>query len=866
MCAHPLLERDDDLHRLNRALDQASAGQGHIVLVSGEAGIGKTTFVEHFLETSAATACALTGHCDPLFTPTPLGPLYDIARQTNGKLLALLESNAPRAALFSSMLGLVGASEKPTVVVIEDIHWADEATLDLVKYLGRRIASTKILLVLTHRDDEVAGQPSLRRLLGDLAVSKSTLRIELPRLSMDAVRVLIAGRPVDAGDLHRQTSGNPFYVTEVLSSGAGGLPATVRDAVLARAARLGPRCRSVLDAAAVIGSRIDLGMLERVAKGAVAGLAECVKVGVLEACSGAIAFRHELAREAVLGDIDPARRRELSRLALDALQSSHRRSDLALLVQYAAGAGDSAAVVEYGVAAAQAATSAGAHRQAAAHYARVLEHAVDRPDDERAGYCEAYAEECTIIDDLPEAERGRRLAIGLWRDSANPLKEGENLAELAWPLVRGGRNAEAEQTSRRAIAVLEALPPSRQLANAYRIQAHLTMLDRDCPVAVRLGEQAIELAGRFGDTLTIAAAENVIGAALLVSGAEEGLAHLERSIALGREIGFDSVVGNGLMNTGSSYGELYRLADAERYFAEGIAYTAERDLDYANHYMQAWLALVRLYQGRWAESEQIALGLITLPNLSVISRIVALVALGRVRARRGDADAMVVLDQALELAAQTGTLQRLAPVRAARAEAAWLAGDRKRTAEEARAAYELATTHSHRWFTGELLLWRTLGGEAIDLPSWAASPFLWQLKGNWRRAAAAWEKLGCVYECARALADGDHDAQIQALEIFNGLGAAPAAAALRQRMRCAGVRKIPRGPRQSTRANPFGLTRRELEILGCLSGGLTNNVIGARLHVSPKTVDHHVSSVLAKLGAASRGEAARIARAEQLIG
>ena len=866
MCAQPLLERDLDLNRLAAALEQASAGHGHIVLVSGEAGIGKTTFVEHFASTIAGKACVATGHCDPLFTPTPLGPMYDIARQTNGRLLTLLESNAPRAALFSAMLGLVNASEQATVVVIEDIHWADEATLDLVKYLGRRIGSTKVLLVLTYRDDEVAGHPSLRSLLGDLAVSKSTLRIELPRLSKDAVRLLVAGRPVDACALHRQTSGNPFYVTEVLSSGTAGVPATVRDAVLARAARLGPRCRAVLDAAAVIGSRIDPAMLDRVSGKAVDGLSECVKVGVLEADGGSIAFRHELAREAVLGDIGPARRRELSRLALEALQSGHRRSDLAVLVQYAEGAGDSAAVVQYGVAAAQAATSAGAHRQAASHYARVLEHAADRPDEERAGYCEAYAEECVIIDDLTEAERGRRLAIGLWRQSGNRLKEGENLAELAWPLVRSGRNAAAEETSRAAIAVLQGLPPSRQLANAYRIQAHLTMLDRDCPVAVRLGHQAIALAEKFNDTLTIAAAENVIGSALLVSGEEdEGMAHLQRSIALGQAAGLDSVVGNGHMNIGASWGEQYRLAEAERHIAEGIAYTAERDLDYANHYMRAWLALVRMYQGRWSEAAEIATGVIARPNVSVISRIMALVALGRVRARRGDADAGVVLDEALELATQTGTLQRLAPVRAARAEAAWLAGDGARTAAEAAAAYPLATRHYHRWFTGELALWRKLGGENIETPTWAAAPFLFQLKGDWRRAALAWENLGCVYEQALALAEGDGEAQIAALGIFVRLGAAPAAAALRQRMRGAGVRKIPRGPRESTRQNAFGLTTRELQILDCLSTGLTNNGIGAKLHVSPKTVDHHVSSVLSKLGAASRGEAARIARAEHLL-
>jgi DNA-binding CsgD family transcriptional regulator len=242
-----------------------------------------------------------------------------------------------------------------------------------------------------------------------------------------------------------------------------------------------------------------------------------------------------------------------------------------------------------------------------------------------------------------------------------------------------------------------------------------------------------------------------------------------------------------------------------------------------------------------------------------------LVALGRVQARRGDADPRPVLDEALALAAQTDTLQRLAPVRAARAEAAWLGGDSKRAVAEAAAACGLAIRRKHPWFAGELIYWARLAGSPMAAPSWLAPPFLLQSRGHWRRAAAEWQRLGCPYDQARALAAGDPPAQIEALDIFTRLGAAPAAAMLRQRLRGAGIRHIPRGPRAATRSNPFGLTVRELEILRCLATGLTNGGIGAKLHVSPKTVDHHVSAVLAKLGAASRGEAARIARAERLV-
>jgi DNA-binding CsgD family transcriptional regulator len=243
----------------------------------------------------------------------------------------------------------------------------------------------------------------------------------------------------------------------------------------------------------------------------------------------------------------------------------------------------------------------------------------------------------------------------------------------------------------------------------------------------------------------------------------------------------------------------------------------------------------------------------------------ALVALGRVRVRRGEPGADQVLDEALDLAAQTGTLQRLAPFRAARAEAAWLAGDDALAVGEATAACELALNRRHRWFVGELLLWRRLGGDDVVAPTWCARPFRLQISGDWRQAAAAWQRLGCPYEQARALAGGDNAAQMAALDLFDRLGALPATAALRRRMRMAGVRRIPRGPRATTRRNPFGLTAREVEVLGCLADGLTNGRIGTRLHVSSKTVDHHVSSVLAKLGVPSRGEAARVAREQRLI-
>ena len=634
--------------------------------------------------------------------------------------------------------------------------------------------------------------------------------------------------------------------------------------MLARAARLSPGGRAALDAAALVGAQVEPWLLHALVDDAAAATEECVARGMLRVQGDLLAFRHELARQAILDTITPPRRRALHALALRALAAPPTGApDLARLAHHAEGAGDAAAVLAHAPLAAVRAAALGAHREAAAQYARALRFAAGAPPAARAQLLEAHADQCMLVDHLDEAIRSREEAIDLHRAAGEPLREGKALAVNAAALVRAGRNPEAEVASRRAIAVLRPLPPGPALAYAYRIQSNLRMLDRDRTEAVRWGKKAITLARRLGEREIVAAGYNTIGAAELCHGDELGRRHLEKSIVLAREAGLPEWIAIAFLNLGSACGELYRFADAERYLTEGIRYTAERDLDYGRHYMQAWLALTRLYQGRWAEAGDLARPIVDNPHVAAISRIMALVALGRLRTRRGDPGAAAVLDEALELAGRTQALQRLGPVRAARAEAAWLAGDRERAGAEARAAWDLTRHHRHPWHTGELGFWRRRAGDRVPLPAYAARPFARQAAGDWRRAAALWERLGCPYERARALAEGDAPAQLLALQIFDRLGARPDLDRLRQRLRASGARHIPRGPRPSTRGNAFGLTARELEITALL--GLTNARIGARLHISPKTVDHHVSAILAKLDVATREEAGRMAAQHGLI-
>jgi predicted ATPase len=348
-----LIERSGDLDVLAEHLAAAAAGNGRLVVVGGEAGVGKTSLVRTFSDERAGSARIVRGACDGLFTPQPLGPLFELADQLG------LTVDGRRHEVFAATLDALGPG--PTVAILEDLHWADEATLDLLRFLGRRLDRTKTLLIATYRDDELARHHPLRVVLGDVGGDR---RIALAPLSENGVRMLARGSSVDARELYRLTGGNPFFATEVLAAGTTGVPESVRDAVLARAAPLDSAARNVLDVAAVVGGRVELGLLEEVIDEPSTALEDCLAAGVLQGGVGEVAFRHELARRAVEEALEPLRRAKLHRRVLEALRRADG-ADPARLAHHAELAGDGEAVVEHASAAAAEATKLGAHREAA---------------------------------------------------------------------------------------------------------------------------------------------------------------------------------------------------------------------------------------------------------------------------------------------------------------------------------------------------------------------------------------------------------------------------------------------------------------------------------------------------------------------
>ena len=861
-----LVERESALHALVQLWHGAS-DQGRIALVAGEAGIGKTSLLQALRNSVAGTVW--WGACDALQTPHPLGAVLDIARDASPASPAFARFiDSARPSLFDAVLGELRAALTPILVVIEDAHWADEATLDLLKFLGRRIAGTHALLAISYRDDELSAGHPLRRLIGELPPALLT-RVELAPLSREGVETLArrALRATATTTLHATTQGNPFFVTEMLRHGTPELPRTVQDLVLARFARLDRDAQALVRLAALVPTRIERALLASLLDPPLAALEACLDAGLLRADgTAALSFRHELARRAIETSLPLPVAQALHAQLLQALEAGGEAVPLARLAHHAALADDAAAVRRYAPAAAEQAWARGAAREAVRHYRAALAHAgpagaVDPAEYRR--WLDGFAEACQRIDAADEAIAARlQLQAGL-EQAGDVIALAANLGRLAVLYIYMARKAEADAASRRAIDLLEALPAAGlglALANAYGTEAAMRMLDRDCEASVAWSRKAIALAREAGDRQRLCSSLSTLGTALMFVDYAAGCEQMEEALAMAQaEPPMPAAAATALMNLGSASGELMRYAEATRWLRQAASYAEAHELDGARYYSNAWLALCTLHQGHWTEAAELAADLVAHPGVSAISRMMALLALGRLRLRRGDPGVDGALGEALVLAGASDTLQRIAPVRAARAEAAFARGDLTACASEAQAALPLALRHRHACFIGELAYWCWRAGALTQAPPDCAEPFAAQIEGRWQDAASAWQQLGCPYEQARALADGDEPAQRDALALFEQLGAAPAAEALRRRLREAGVRGLARGARPANRERAFGLTGRELQVLQLLCEGLRNAEIARSLSRSVRTVDHHLAAIFAKLGVDSRAAAVQLA-------
>jgi DNA-binding CsgD family transcriptional regulator/tetratricopeptide (TPR) repeat protein len=664
----------------------------------------------------------------------------------------------------------------------------------------------------------------------------------------------------NAKGLREVTGGNPFFVTEALAVADQIVPATVRDAVLARISRLSDSARAVANLAALVPGKLERWLLDAIVAPDESAVEECLAAGMV-AHEHYIGFRHELARHAVEESLRLPLRQHLHTRILAALRANSPATlPAARLVHHADQAGDSTAVLKFARLAADEALNIGAHRQVAAQLTTALAHAAGLSGEAKALLLDQLSYECHLTGQLDEAVSARESSYALWKASGNRHKEGESLRWLSRLKWFTTDKIAADRYAAMAVALLEALPPGRELAWAYSNLAQLHMLADEPAQALIAGGKALALASTLGDTEIESHALNNVGSTKISAYDSGGFADLERSLSLALAGGFHEHAARAYGNLAEAAVRLKDFVRARRYIDDGIAYCDERDLVSWWRYLRVSDAETLLAQGDWDQAAELVEFIVGDDKIAVVQRIPALVVLARVRARRGDPGLQPLLDEAAELASASGEAQRIGPAIAARAEAAWLKGSLDGSAGEISRGYDLICRHSVAWMQGELAYWLWRAGRLDKMPERIDGPWGLQIVGDWQGAAEAWKAIDCPYEQAAALAESKTESALrEALAIFEKLGAAPMAARTRSQLRERGIRNIPRGLQERTKQNPYQLTRRQLQVLALIAEGRRNAEIACRLFLSEKTVDHHVSAVLEKLQVRTRVEAAALA-------
>jgi DNA-binding CsgD family transcriptional regulator/tetratricopeptide (TPR) repeat protein len=846
--SRPLIERDEQLTTLRRCLDEEATAIGRLVLIRGEAGIGKTALLRAFVQDCPADVSVFWGACDGVSTPQPYGPFEDMADALGPEFRRLLDSNAARGELGRWLLTWMAVGPR-RVLVIEDVQWADQATLDLLAFLARRIESLPVLLLVTHRDGN-GGAPSVDRILGGVAMLPVLRQLPLEPLSRAGVELLASDTGVDARELHRITAGNPFYVHEVLDAGLSRIPISVRDAVRARVAQLDERGRRALQVAAILGVRAEPWLLAAVAGEDILGIDDCLRIGLLVKADG-IAFAHELTRMVVVEDMPVIHGIALHRRALAALEQAGI-GDAARLAYHAEGSAERDAVLRHAPAAGRRALAMSALHEAVAQFERALRFADAIDDAERADLLEPLSQARYQLNDLSGAYQAAAEAVALRRQTDDARGIARVLSSLAMAAWSTGRAGEAWQAAHDAVELIEPMGDSHELGMAYAALGRLGLVSGNYRDARAANERALQIGRRLDDPEVAAYALATAGTVELQRGEERGWTSLRESVRIGRESNLMGIVERALNNLGCAARDWRRFDVAQDYFRQLEDHSQRSEVDRRTT-LDA-LAEIALVRGDWDTAEAHSRATLELALVDPVDGAAAMLHLAQLAIRRGEHGWRTRLDSARAFTERHILLRWR--VAAMDAEQAWLSDDLASVVPELRDAYAFACREGDRWGIEELGLWLWRAGMLSRLDARAAAPYALAVTGQAREAAAAWERLGMPYEAALSLADSSDPSDIQRAHAeLTRLGATAVAHKVARRLRELGS-PVPRGPRPTTRSNPRGLTEREWEIARLLAVGLSNAEIADRLVVSPKTVGHHVSAVLAKLGVRRRAEVA----------
>ncbi len=866
-----LIERDAELDVLNNLASLAASGQGQIALVRGEAGIGKTSLLRQFLSQSELHYQFYWGGCDALLTPRVLGPLHDMCSEFSPAVSEILHTDASITKLLPVVLDNLKSQSQPVVMVFEDTHWADNATLDFLKCLGRRIAALDALLIISYRHDETGPRHLLTNLIGEFPQA-NTVRIELSPISPQGTRQMAQKANRKISNLHEITNGNPFFITELLAANDTGnnrIPVSIKEAIGSRLNRLTPTEQNFLETLSVIPNTIRASLIDRLfPANADELLVSCVEKQLLKTDDNNLfRFRHELARLGTKSRTSSLWQKNTHTKITQALIEEDSEEHIEEITYHASAAKLSDLVLEYAPKAANIASRSGAHGEASSHLALALEFA-DKADPElKATLYESWSYETALVKIDDKAIAARHSALEIWRELERSDKIGENLrwlSRLYWYLGEANKaNAYADE----AISVLASTDASYQKAMAFSLKSQFYMLNGRNEEAILWGNKALEIEGKEGKHPEVRIhALNNVGSAMVFSDELAGLDLLHESLSMALKLDFHEHAARVYTNmadfaVGSRDFEL-----AEKTISDGIVFDSNNDLDSWTHYLVGLLAQLRMKQGRLEEAETISEGVLELESQTLLMKLPALLVLARVQSRLGKPDAKETLDKALADALSTAEVQYFLPARLSLVEEAWLKGHHEKATEQLEELLSSDIQYTGTWREAELALWlHRYGIENKVMPiDKLPAPYRLELCGETEAAATEWQSIGSPYPAAMALltATDNKDSARYTKQAINLLANMRAAGTLNKALliakqhglECCG-KSQKRVRRKPARLHPLGLTKKEQEIIPWVVKGLSNKEISERFSRSERTIENHIASIFRKLNVHSRLEA-----------
>lgn len=854
-----LVERTRELAVLADCADRALAGEGVVAVVSGESGAGKTALVEQFLADRGGGTRVLAATCDPLATPRPLGPIHDIAGALSAGTRRALEEAEHSYDICDAVFADLGA--EPTIFVIDDMHWADQGTVDLLRFVLRRVHRHRLLVIGMSREEEVDTAHPLRTLLADVARSASARLINMQPLSRQAVGELAADRGVDIDWLHRITGGNAFFVAEMLDYHEGDLPTSVRDVVLGRTVGLDESAWDLLNLLSCSPEAIPDHLLPSLGV-TLDPLRRLHDAHLIRRTPRGVAFRHDLCRLAVASVLPPGAEPQLH-LRMLAAYEADGRTDPAVMTHHALGAGDQQRIRNAALTAGSIAARSGAHQQAAEFYRTALNFGGDLPASTEAQLLELLAAECYLTDQLDDAIDACRRALRtreLMGAKAELSADHHALSIYEW--YNADRRG-ADDNAARAAAVLDGDPTSSNrttliaLGHAFAMQAYLAMQSNDLGRAAAMLKHAKAIAAQTADPALTVRTEIIEGLCAVIAGEAAGRESV-LTIMRSAPRHLDEIYSSGYTNLTYLDVEQRRFADAQELLSFTLPMTVERDLPVCRVWQLGARGRLSLLTGDWDDALADAKTVLDNPT-APLARIWPHLLRGLIMLRR-NGEGMNDLTHAWRLARSYGEPARVLPAAAALAEHAWLTGIPADAIDEWQRLLCQDQTVGLEWARGELAVWLRRLGVQVDTEG-IAGPYRLYLDGDTQGAAGEFERLGTTYEAALALIEtGQEGCVHRGLDTLDRTGAAAVAGKVRLDLRASGMKGVPGRRRHSTLGNPVGLTNRQIEVLRLMEDGLTNAELATRLYLSAKTVDHHVSAILTKLQVDNRRQAVRIGR------